>query len=1177
MPARPRPVPPPVPRTVPVLAVLVCHDGETWLRQALSAVRHSSPRPRHVIAVDTGSTDGTAEVLAAAASRAEAGPGPLLSGVLTLPRDASFSEAVHHAVRHATDRWGDPGSWLWVLHDDCAPAPDCLATLLTAAESAPSAGVLGPLAVDWTDSRLIVEAGLSTDASGHRQTGVGPSEPDWSALDRRTGGLPGGRYEQSSEVLAVSSAGMLVRRELWDRLGGFDPHTPVLREDVDLGWRANLAGSVVLCVPAARVRHARALTTGARPLDVALPAVGSAPVDLRTAERALGLRTFLVNCGTSSFLLGLPRLAVLGLLRALAFALPRRLDDAAAELRALRYLFGGRAGLRAARVARPAHGNLRGLFTSRLTRLRNGVRAGLTQLVRSRVEADAALGRLPTGAGTWPPPGTDPVASEPGGADGEPAGSTPGDPAGGEPAEPAGRLPVGPQALPAGAGTRPKRTAGLRRPAAAIAVTLIVPQADRPVGLRPSPRPRPSPGPRGDGPHPAQADEARAPELMLVPLGRARIAREILLAPPLPLVLALTAIGLVVNAGRFGTDLAGGRLLAVDGLAETWSQYLAAWHGVAGGTGAPAPAARGVGAVLGMLLAPVGGAKAAVALLLLAELPLAGLAAYVASRRAGVRRWARALVALGYALLPAASAAVAQGRLDVVVVHILLPPVVAGVAALLAGFADGSPRWLSTAAGTAVALAVLGAFSPLVHLLLVAFALIGFVVVPGRHGDGRRRVTALFLLVLMPLALLLPWPAVVIQHPGVVSRGVGAAFAEPVASLAGLVALHPGGPGGWPVVGLVVPIAALLALLLRPHRAALPGLGLALLGAAAVVAVRTVEPFALTGGADVAGHAGAGLVVVGCGLLWTVLAASRPNTGGLLPALRDRGRAMAAARAAAALGAAGLALLATGVLVAGRAGPLRTGGGFALAGTLTAELADSGLSVLVLAHDGVPTRQTAGRVARFGDDDLAPVPAATGRLAALDAGLRSTDPATARAAVATAATSGVLFLVLPDADAARRLRVAAGDLIADAPAASDGRPVLRMLVGSGAATLLSPEVATLARSDGRRPSTLDTTGIVRVAAAPPEVAVRVSDGPDGRLLVLAAADEPGWRATVDGRQVPTVRAWGQLVGVELPGRAAEVRVEYASASRGGLLLAQGAVALFALLTAIPSRRPERDR
>ena len=67
----------------------------------------------------------------------------MLSGVITLPGDTGFAAAVAGAVEHATERWGDPGSWLWLLHDDCAPEPDCLEAMLSELDRTGAPGVRG--------------------------------------------------------------------------------------------------------------------------------------------------------------------------------------------------------------------------------------------------------------------------------------------------------------------------------------------------------------------------------------------------------------------------------------------------------------------------------------------------------------------------------------------------------------------------------------------------------------------------------------------------------------------------------------------------------------------------------------------------------------------------------------------------------------------------------------------------------------------------------------------------------------------------------------------------------------------------------------------------------------------------------------------------------------------------
>ncbi|MBP2474588.1 GT2 family glycosyltransferase [Crossiella equi] len=1079
--------------TAPVLAVLVCHDGAEWLRPLLSALRRQTVRPRHVLAVDTGSTDDTARLLAAAAT----GPDQVLDGVLTLPRDTGFGAAVAEAVDTAVARWGDPGAWLWLLHDDCAPEPDCLPALLAIAELAPSAAVLGPLAVDWADPRLVVQGGLSLDASGHTQTGISGAEL-----------AAGDGFDQARDVLAVGTAGALIRREVWAELGGLDPELRLGGEDVDFGWRANLAGHLVLLVPAARLRHARAAERDLRPVH--------AERNFARARRAHGLRTFLVNTSWPSFLCGLPRLVFLCLLRALGFLLLRRMSSAGDELAAVGYLFSGRAGLLAARRVRAAtrtvsSREVRGLFTSRLTRVRNAVRGGLLHLLRSRARADAALGRLPVDPlPEWTEPGAPPRRS-------------------------------GPPVLPAGALGPSRRRgriapAGLRRPAGPVVVEVEEYQR------KPSPRPRPTPYPRGR--------ERTEPELVLVELDQGRLVRELLLSPVLFLVLGLLVLAAATHWARFGGDLAGGRLLPFADLAETWAGYVATWQPVGGGSIAPAPVAAGVFGVLGALL---GGPGSAAAVVLLFDLPLAGLAAYLATRRLRASRPVRAAVAAGYALLPVGTAAVAQGRLDVVVAHLLLPPVLAGVAAVLWP-RRRDVRWLSVTSGTALALAVLGAFQPLAQLVVVLAVLAGFVLIP---GGGGRRIAALCTLVLLPLAVQLPWPATVVGHPALLLHGVGAPVREDPARLADVLALHPGGPGALPWLGGVLVLAALAAVLLRPRRAMLPAAAVLALGVVATAVVALVPVSPLNGGPMHPGWTGAPLLFVGCGLALLVLAAALPGPPPRLPV-----RALAVAATVV------LAALSMATLVVGRQGPLRSAGPVLVASQVE-ELADGGSSVLEVGATGQPTRQVAGRLPRFGDDDVVLVPAAARRLADWTAALRLGSPEQIRETVLAAAAGGVRFLLLPEEATAIRIRLAAPDLVATDASATDGRPVLRLPFNRGPVVLLAGEAALRART-GATP-----TGPVEaapVAARPPEVAVAVSEGSLGRVLVLAAEDERGWVATVNGREVPLARAYGHLVAVAVPESSAEIRVTVSGLLPVLLLLAQAALALFTALTAIPGRR-----
>jgi GT2 family glycosyltransferase len=1083
-----------------VLGVLVCHDGEEWLPEVLDALRGLTVRPQHLIAVDTGSSDRTAELLAGATD--------LLDGVLSLSRSTGFGAAVAAAVAHGEQRWGDPGRWVWLLHDDGAPGPTCLDALLSVAEVSPSAALLGPLGVDWSDPRMVIEAGLSTDSSGHLQTGIDAVELDLGQF---------GRY---SEVLAVSSAGALVRRDVWSALGGYDPALPLLRDDLDFGWRVNQAGHVVLCVPAARLRHVAALGTGRRALD-AVP--GPRRIPCRTVDRLHGLRTYLVNCSAGAFAVGLPRLVALCLARALGFLLVRRIDGVRGELAALAYLVSGRGGLRAARRHRRASavrkaGSVRGLLTGRLTRLRNASRAALAGLVRRRVQADAALGRLPSEVIRAPEPAAAPA--------------------------------IGP--------------GGQRRLSRIVAVPVQTPAPSPPERTRPSPLPRGEPG------SPATVTAGWSGRLVMVDVDLRRALREIVLAPPVLLVVAMIAVALGVHRDRLGLDLAGGRLLPLEGLGDTWASYLAGWHAVGGGTGAPAPTTL---ALVGLLGAPLGSPAAAVSLLLLAALPLAALSGYLATRSLPVPRAARALAAAAYALVPAATAGVVQGRLDVVVVHVLLPPVLAGVAAVLRWAAGARGGWLSTAAATALGLAVIGAFAPALHLLLLAVALVGFLSSSAPRSTTLRRAAGLFTLVLLPVGLLVPWPAVVVQRPAVLVHGMGAVVPEQWPGWTGVLSLDPGGPGAVSWIGAGLLLAAVVAAVLRPARAMLPGAVVVLLGLGAAVVLGRVSVMPLAGGSPRPGFTGGALLLATCGLLWIVLLACRPRD-----AVASQGalRRVVSHRLAPAAGIAGIAGLAVGVVLVGAGGPLApagsASGAVALVPALSAELERDGSSVLVVGEQGEPVRLTRARTARFGDDGVAPLPSTVLRLDRVAAALRSGERGEVGAAVAALAATGVEFIVLPPAAPGPAVLAAAQGLARSAPPTADGRPVLRVVRPSPGAELLGPQLAEQARS-GSSPPVAAATTRVGVPAVPPSVAVRVAPGAAQRLLVLAANDEPGWRASVDGTPVPVVRAWGHQAAVEVPGEGAEVRVDRSDAGRIALLLGQAAVALLAVSAAVPSRRP----
>jgi len=226
-----------------VTAVLVSHNGALWLPEVVAALT-SQTRPIDLItAVDTGSEDASTKLLKSARI-------PFFS----TDRETGFGQAVSLAVDKLPK--AIENEWIWLIHDDCAPAPTALAELLSAIDDRPQVVMVGPKLLGWHDRTHLLEAGISIAGNGARWTGLEPLEYDQ------------GQHDGIHDVLSVSTAGALIRRDVFEELGGLDQNLALFRDDVDFGWRARTAGHSVIAATSAIAFHAQASATERRRIDV---------------------------------------------------------------------------------------------------------------------------------------------------------------------------------------------------------------------------------------------------------------------------------------------------------------------------------------------------------------------------------------------------------------------------------------------------------------------------------------------------------------------------------------------------------------------------------------------------------------------------------------------------------------------------------------------------------------------------------------------------------------------------------------------------------------------------------------------------------------------------------------------------------------------------------------------
>lgn len=223
-----------------VSVVVVAYESGPMLADCLAAVAAQTVRDLEVILVDNASRDG------AAADAARADP-----TVVFIPNaeNLGFAAAVNQAARRAR------GRWLALLNPDAFAEPDWLGELLAAAEACPDVRVFASRQLMAEDPRLLDGLGDVMSASGFAfRGGYGRKDPDARGL---------------AEVFSACGGAMLIDRELFLSMGGFDERLFCYCEDVDLGYRLRLAGERTVLAPAAVVRHVGSAASGGPRSDFA--------------------------------------------------------------------------------------------------------------------------------------------------------------------------------------------------------------------------------------------------------------------------------------------------------------------------------------------------------------------------------------------------------------------------------------------------------------------------------------------------------------------------------------------------------------------------------------------------------------------------------------------------------------------------------------------------------------------------------------------------------------------------------------------------------------------------------------------------------------------------------------------------------------------------------------------
>ncbi|HLW60024.1 MAG TPA: glycosyltransferase family 2 protein [bacterium] len=221
--------------TIPLVSVLVLNwRGRRFLKPCFaSLIRDVCPHVE-LLLIDNGSDDGSVDLVKTEFPQVR---------VISYDVNLGFSRGYNAAVPLAR------GRFMVFLNNDTEVKEGWLFPLIDALRERPDIGIASSKLVFFGTHLLNGVGGYLKLWTGGGELGFGDAEESFPV-----GGI--------IEPFYGSGAALAIRRELFERTGGFDDEMFAYGEDLDLSWRVRLAGYHVKCIPGSVVYHHFSSTLG---------------------------------------------------------------------------------------------------------------------------------------------------------------------------------------------------------------------------------------------------------------------------------------------------------------------------------------------------------------------------------------------------------------------------------------------------------------------------------------------------------------------------------------------------------------------------------------------------------------------------------------------------------------------------------------------------------------------------------------------------------------------------------------------------------------------------------------------------------------------------------------------------------------------------------------------------
>jgi GT2 family glycosyltransferase len=221
---------------VKVSVVIPNWNGERFLRGCLQSLREQTFKAFEVILVDNASTDGSLALVEKEFPEVR---------VVKLVRNLGLTGGANAGIKAAQ------GKVIALLNNDAEAHPNWLESLWDALQRHPEAGMAASKILLYDRRSIINSAG-----DFYRLDGVPGNRGVWEE-DR-------GQYDREEYVFGACGGAAAYRKAMLEEIGLFDEDMFMYCEDVDLAWRAQIAGYRCVYTPKAIAYHRLSATGGGK-------------------------------------------------------------------------------------------------------------------------------------------------------------------------------------------------------------------------------------------------------------------------------------------------------------------------------------------------------------------------------------------------------------------------------------------------------------------------------------------------------------------------------------------------------------------------------------------------------------------------------------------------------------------------------------------------------------------------------------------------------------------------------------------------------------------------------------------------------------------------------------------------------------------------------------------------